>query len=128
MAEVVAGQGGPAGRRAAGLGWAVGVVVNLGLGVFAFFPLVFTRLLVSAIGFRLGDYSGFEARDGIDLVVLMAGLCWVVFLPVWFLANKPIVRWTAVPQRPYWLVAAGLPLVLFLADIVFGLGLVRAVF
>ncbi|MBB4681508.1 hypothetical protein [Crossiella cryophila] len=102
--------------------------MNLGLGVFAFFPLVFTRLLVSAIAFRLGDYSGFEARDGVDLVVFMAGLSWVVFLPVWFLLNRPIVRWTAVPPRAYWLVAAALPLVLFLADIVFGLGLVRVVF
>ncbi|WHT17626.1 hypothetical protein N8J89_31535 [Crossiella sp. CA-258035] len=114
--------------RAAGLGWSVGVVVNLALGVAAYFPLLFTRMVFSAIAYRLGDFSAFPARDGIDIPIMMAGVCWLLFLPLWFLANRFITLWAVVPVRPYWLVAVLLPGVLFLADTVFALRLFKLVF
>ncbi|MCO1577954.1 hypothetical protein M8C13_19565 [Crossiella sp. SN42] len=114
--------------RAAGLGWSVGVAVNLALGVAAYFPLLFTRMFFSAIAYRLGDFSAYPARDGIDIPIMMAGVCWLLFLPLWFLANRFIARWTAVPRRPYWLIAVLLPGVLFFADAVFALRLLQLVF
>ncbi|MGW4115377.1 hypothetical protein ACWEFJ_31255 [Actinosynnema sp. NPDC004786] len=118
--------GRPAGRVAARrrgpawAGWAIGVPMNLALGVAGHYPMVALWLLGTAVvqesGWATPDPTLLD--DGWFPIVLVVGVTWLFFLPVVVGLNLVVTRVTAVRRPPYRLAAALLPAVPFAYEVV----------
>lgn len=97
-------------RRAgpAWAGWAIGVPMNLALGLAGYYPVLSLWLLGTVVVQEWGwtPYDSDLVEEGFAPVVLLAAVLWVVFLPVVVGLNHVVTRVTAVRRLPYRLAAA----------------------
>lgn len=97
----------PTGRKsAARLSWtALGVVYNLLLGVFAYFPIDFTYALLVGL-------PPTNNRDSFPYFIAMTVGSWLVLLAMAILPNIPIARRSVASMKIYFVIATILILVI----------------
>ncbi|MEU4742772.1 hypothetical protein AB0G02_20225 [Actinosynnema sp. NPDC023658] len=111
-------------RRAgpAWAGWAIGVPMNLALGLVGYYPMVFLWLFGAAVAQEWGwvSYDPTLTDDGFTPIVFGVVVAWLVFLPIVVGLNHAVTRSTAVRRLPYRVVAALLVVVPFAYALVTG--------
>jgi hypothetical protein len=98
-------------RLPAAAALAIGVPLNVLVGLLGYFPYVFSVNLLGGVAGELGWRPPTQVfRDGYLPVLLFVAVLWVIFLPVAIGSNRALLTRSSIKPRWYWSVC--LPLVL----------------